>query len=77
MQCVNASMPLPAVSAGERFAVSSGSQIATLGSKCTLKMAVFRPVCGSWINVPRPASLPVPAVVGTAASGGTDGLIFS
>ena len=38
---------------------------------------VFRPVCGSWINVPRPASLPVPAVVGMATIGGIAALILS
>ena len=30
----------------------------------------MRPVCGSWIRAPRPASVPVPAVVGTATIGG-------
>jgi hypothetical protein len=31
----------------------------------------LRPVRGTWIKAPRPASLPVPAVVGTATIGGS------
>ena len=75
MQCVKASMPVPAVSTGGRPRVSSGSQIATLGSRCGLRTIVLRPVWGSWIRVPRPASLPVPAVVGMAAIGGRSAVI--
>ncbi len=71
---MKASIPVPAVKAGGRSRVRSGSQIAVFGRRCGERAIVFRPVCGSWINVPLPASLPVPAVVGTAIIGGIAGL---
>ena len=70
-------MPVAAVKTGGSSRVRSGSQIAALGRRCGLRTVVLRPVWGSWIKVPRPASLPVPAVVGTATIGGIEGLILS
>ena len=70
MQWAMASMPVPAVRAGGRPRVSSGSHRAHLGIRCGLRRASLRP-SSSTITVPRPTSLPVPAVVGMAISGAT------
>ena len=67
-----ASMPVAAVNLGGRPSVSSGSQMATLGTRCQLWNPSLRP--SSTIKIaPRATSLPVPAVVGTAISGSTCG----
>jgi hypothetical protein len=62
-------MPVPAVSAGGRPTVSSGSQITCagiiLGWKITFLVWVSRLV----MTPARPTSEPVPAVVGTATTG--------
>src|SRR2546428_14020476 len=64
-------MPVPAVTAAGSFTVSSGSMTATqdamFGVPPTLNL-IFR--FGSVITAQSVTSLPVPAVVGTAISGG-------
>ena len=64
-------MPVPAVTAGGSFTVSSGSINATheamFGVPPTLNL-IFR--LGSVMTAHRVTSLPVPAVVGTAIMGG-------
>ena len=68
MQCAIASMPVAAVSIGGRPSVSSGSHSATRGTRCGESTPTLRP--SSRISTaPRPTSLPVPAVVGTAITG--------
>ena len=75
MQWAMASMPVAAVNIGGRPSVSSGSQMATLGTRCQLWKPSLRP--SSTITIaPRATSLPVPAVVGTAISGATCSVIF-
>ena len=68
MQCAMASIPVAAVSAGGRPRVSAGSQIATLGTTKGEITPTLRPSSRMRI-APRPTSLPVPAVVGTAMTG--------
>ena len=65
--------PVAAVTRGGIDVVSSGSRIATLASRYGLKMTVFRWLASSVTTPERPTSLPVPAVVGIATSGGTFG----
>ena len=74
MQCAIASMPVAAVRNGGRPSVSSGSQMAVLGTRCQLWKPSFRPSSTMTI-APRATSLPVPAVVGTAISGATRSLM--
>jgi len=62
-------MPLPAVSADGMERVSSGSQTAAPGSRCGLKNPSLSPL-SRVSRAARPTSLPLPAVVGTATSGG-------
>ena len=68
IQCVNASMPAPAVRTGGRPKVNSGSQIAAVGLRYSLARISFLP---SFIimTAPRDTSLPVPEVVGIAIIG--------
>ena len=70
MQWVSASMPVAAVNSGGRPSVSSGSQMARAGIRWPLISASLRP-SRRVIRAPRPTSLPVPAVVGTAINGTT------
>ena len=70
MQCAIASIPVAAVSIGGRPNVSSGSQIATLGSRNGDRKPSLRP-SSSTMTPARPTSLPVPAVVGIAITGAT------
>ncbi len=74
-QCAIASMPVAAVKSGGRPSVSSGSQMAALGTRCQLWKPSLRPSSTMTI-APRATSLPVPAVVGTAINGATRSLIF-
>ena len=74
MQCAMASMPVAAVSSGGRPSVSSGSSTATLGMRCQAWKPSLRP-SSTMTMAPRATSLPVPAVVGTAISGHTRGVI--
>ena len=68
MQCAIASMPVAAVSLGGRPMVSSGSQIAVLGTRCQEWKPSLR-WSSTMMIAPRATSLPVPLVVGTAISG--------
>ena len=63
MQWAIASMPVAAVRNGGRPSVSSGSQMAVLGTRCQLWKPSFLPSSTMTI-APRATSLPVPAVVG-------------
>ena len=74
MQWAMASMPVAAVSSGGRPSVISGSSTATLGIRCQAWKPSLRPSC-TMTMAPRATSLPVPAVVGTAISGQTRGVI--
>ena len=74
MQCAIASMPVAAVRNGGRPSVSSGSQMAALGTRCQLWKPSLRPSSTMTI-APRATSLPVPAVVGIAISGATPSLM--
>ena len=56
--------------AGGIETVSWGSRIATLGMRCGAKMTVLRYVERTVSTADRPTSLPVPAVVGRAITGG-------
>ena len=74
MQWAMASMPVAAVSCGGRPRVSSGSQMAALGTRCQEWKPSLRP--SSTIKMaPRATSLPVPLVVGTAMMGATRSLM--
>ena len=68
MQCVKASIPAPAVRTGGNPRVSSGSQIAASGLKCSLAKISFLPSF-MIITAPNDTSLPVPEVVGIAIMG--------
>ena len=74
-QWAMASMPVAAVSQAGRPRVSSGSRMAALGNRCQLWKPSLRP-SSTMTMAPRATSLPVPAVVGTAISGGTVSGIF-
>ena len=63
MQWAIASMPVAAVSIGGRPSVSSGSQMAVLGTRCQEWKPSLRP-SSTMTMAPRATSLPVPAVVG-------------
>ena len=76
MQWLSASSPVAAVSPGGRPSVSSGSQMARLGMRCGEMMPSLRP-SSSVSSAARPTSAPVPAVVGTAITGATCGVIRS
>ena len=75
MQCAMASMPVAAVRRGGRPSVSSGSQMAALGTSDQLWKPSLRP-SSTMMMAPRATSLPVPAVVGTAISGATVSVIL-
>ena len=75
MQCAIASIPVAAVNEGGKPSVSSGSNSATLGTKCQEWKPNLRPSSTMTI-APRATSLPVPAVVGTAIKGQTAGVIL-
>jgi len=68
-------MPVAAVNNGGSPSVSSGSQIALFGIKYGLINASFEPLV-RLSKAPRPTSLPVPAVVGTAITGATCAVIL-
>ncbi|MCY1235230.1 hypothetical protein D9M72_478380 [compost metagenome] len=76
MQWAIASMPVAAVSPAGRPSVSSGSQMADLGSRCNEWKPSLRPSSRMMI-APRATSLPVPAVVGTAISGAACSVILA
>ncbi len=75
MQCATASMPVAAVRPAGRPSVSSGSQIAALGTRCQEWKPSLR-WSSTMTIAPRATSLPVPAVVGTAISGAAAAVIF-
>ena len=62
-------MPVPAVSAGGRPTVSSGSRITCAGSMLGWKITFLVWVAPLVMTPARPTSEPVPAVVGTATIG--------
>ena len=62
-------MPVPAVSAGGRPTVSSGSRITCAGSIPGWKITFLVWVARLVMTPARPTSEPVPAVVGTATTG--------
>lgn len=67
-------MPVAAVSCAGRPRVSAGSQMAALGTTWGEMTPTLRP--SSRIRMaPRPTSLPVPAVVGTAITGAVAGVM--
>jgi hypothetical protein len=68
-QWAMASMPVAAVMPGGRPSVSSGSQSATAGTRWRLAKVALRP-SSVMTMAPIETSLPVPAVVGMAISGG-------
>ena len=70
-------MPVAAVRNAGRPTVSSGSQIAALGSRNGLKITVLRFVAPIVMTVERPTSLPVPDVVAIAINGGKFAVIFA
>ncbi len=74
-QCDIASIPVAAVSSGGIKEVSSGSHILARGIRWSLIIANF---LSSLVvtNAARPTSLPLPAVVGMAISGGMMPVIF-
>ena len=76
MQWVRASIPVAAVSRGGRPSVSAGSQTARLGIRWGEMKPSLRP-SESVTRAARPTSLPVPAVVGTAITGATAGVILA
>ena len=70
-------MPVPAVRTGGSRGSARDRKSPCWAADEGLSTIVLRPVWGSWINVPRPASLPVPAVVGMATMGGRSDVIRS
>ena len=71
MLCVNASMPVAAVTATGSDSVSSGSANTCFARIAGLKTVRFRWVSFSDTTAERPTSLPVPAVVGKATNQGS------
>jgi hypothetical protein len=69
MQWAMASMPVAAVSPGAGPVSGRGRSMAALGIRCQLWKPSLRP-SSTMTMAPRATSLPVPAVVGTAISGG-------
>ena len=72
-QCAMASTPVAAVTNGGTETVRAGSMIAMSASISTLSVATLFIVAGSVISARVPTSEPVPAVVGTWASGDAAG----
>src|SRR5919201_1132122 len=77
MACVSASTPTAAVSDGGIESVSAGSTIAAAQRQWQLANIIFTSRSVSVITITRVASLPVPAVVGTATTGSPARGIFS
>ena len=66
MQCVNASMPVAAVTLGGRSSVTSGSANTARASSRGENTIFFTCVRSSEMTALRPTSLPVPEVVGAS-----------
>ena len=67
---VSASIPVAAVMAGGKPAISSGSSAAIFGTRRVSTITSLLRRCGSAITAATVTSEPVPAVVGTAYTGG-------
>ena len=74
INCVSASRPVLAVTAGGKLWVSSGSTSARRGSIVGLRRLALMPCSGEASTALRVTSAPVPAVVGMAMQG-NDGCV--